>query len=243
MPVFLLLPFILLLPVDSHVIATTAGDWQILVPRMPDGYGAGRIAVRVRTVALPEASVSALVDGLSARTGVAVTSAHGVRVEIVLPRDVQFESIRARVADGLVVQPEARGFVGRVGGALLSVLRIVLFGKLVAAADDLAIPGAAWAVALGAPDASDEMVRLTTADEFTVDRGQRAFSDHGDFVVCRAMFALTPWTELVEVDVRGIDLVSGDDVTFRIPRIRLDGLMRDVPTPAPLARTASVSAP
>ena len=140
------------MPVVPFAAAATAGEWQVLVPELPDGYRAGRVAVRVRTVALP---------------------------------------------------PEHRGFTGKVGHALLSILRLVLFGRLVSAADELAIPGTAWAAALGAPDGADEMVRLTTDDEFVVARGDRSFSDHGSFAVCRAMVALTPWTELVRVRLRG----------------------------------------
>lgn len=241
MPVVLILPFILLFPVHPTLLAATAGDWQVLVPRLPDGYAAGQVAVRVRTVPIPPASAAHLVDGLAVRTGVAVTAAHGVRLEVALPADVHFTSLRAQVADGLVVEPEQRGFVGKVGGAVLSVLRLLLFGHLVSAADELAIPGTAWAMALGAPNPHEEMVRLTTGEELYVERGQKSFSDHGDFVVCRAMLALTPWTELVQVHVEGFDQVSGKNVSFQIPRIRIDGDPATEPTPGPIARETRVA--
>lgn len=237
MNVVLLLPLLTLLPVLPSAPASTSGDWQILVPRLPDGHGPGRIAVRVRTVAVPAATTGALVDGLALRTGVAATAAHGVRIEVVLPAGVDFLGLHARVADGLVLAPEHRGVVRRFGDALLSVVRLLFFGRLVAAADDLALSGIAWAHALGAPEGTDEMVRLTTADTFEVRRGHRAFSDHGDFVVCRAMFALTPWTELVQVRLRGLDRSSGREIEFGVPRIAFDGVVEPA-VPLPLARTA-----
>lgn len=233
----LLLPLFTLIPLLPVAPASTSGDWQILVPRLPDGYGPGRVAVRVRTSAVPPASAGALMDGLALRTGVAATAAHGVRIEVVLPDDVEFLGLDARVADGLVLAPEHRGVVRRIGDALLSVVRLLFFGRLVAAADDLALSGVAWASALGAPQGGDEMVRLTTADTFEVRRGHRSFSDHGDFVVCRAMFALTPWTELVQVRLRGLDRSSGREVEFRVPRIPLDGVV-EPEAPLPFARTA-----
>jgi len=214
----LFLPFLLVSPVE---FTSTGGDWQFLVPQMPEGHRAGRIAVRVQLVAIPSSSTTAFIEKLSMRTGIGSTSAQGVRIEVAVPTDVEFTALHATVADGLVLQQQQRSFLGRVGGALLSIFRLLLIGKLVAVTDDLTIPSTTWALALGAPESDDGTVHLNTGDQLVVQRGQEAFTDHGEFVVCRAMLALTPWTELVQVRVRGIDRVSGRSVEFLIPRLGL----------------------
>lgn len=239
MSAVLVLPIVLFLPIAPVTTFAGANDWQILVPRLEGGHPAGRVAFRVSTVTLPSANTGAFVEGLALRTGVAVTRTHGLRLEIVLPPDVEFTSIRAHVADGLVLGPASRGVASRVGHALLGVLRILLFGQLVSAADDLAIPGAAWAVALGAPEVDEELVRLNSSNVFFVERGQRAFTDHGDFVVCRAMMAYTPWTELVGIELRGFDRRSGDDVRYTISRLPLAAARRPPAEPLPIARAVS----
>lgn len=197
------------------------GSFDSVVPRLPGGYDAGRVSIRVHTVAMPEASSPALVGEVVSRTGLMITETQGARIEVILPEDVEFESMRARIVDGLVLQPQERSFIGKVGNALVSLLRMLLVGRLISATDDLVVPGAAWAMALGAPDPQDELVRLSTSETLFVDREASSFSDHGPFVVCRAMLALSPWTELVDIQLRCTDRVSGKMVEFLIPRLAL----------------------
>ena len=202
------------------------GTFDSVVPRLPGGYGPGQVSIRVHAVQMPQSSSNALVGDLVARTGVAVTETQGIRMEMVLPDDVDFESLRARVVDGLVLQPRQRSLLGRVGSAVVSLLRILLVGRLISATDDLAMSGAVWAAALGTTSAEDEIVRLSTTDELVVDRSAPTFSDHGEVVICRSMLALSPWTELVEIELRCRDLVSGKRVSFFIPRLPLHGNAR-----------------
>jgi hypothetical protein len=207
------------------------GSFDSVVPRLPGGYGPGRVCIRVHTVPLPEGASPALVGDLVARTGALITDTQGIRIEVVLPDDVEFISLEARVVDGLVLQPERKSLLRRVGSALVSLLRILLIGQFVSAADDLAVSGTVWAAALGAPDADDELVRLSTSDTLAFDRGMRTFSDHGRFVVCRAVAAFSPWTELVDVRIEGHDRTTGQKVALQIPRIPLHE--NEVPGTAP----------
>ena len=124
------------------------------------------------------------------------------------------------------------------GGALLSILRLILVGQLIDAADDLAVSGVAWAAALGIPSPDDELVKLSTSEALTVRRGASTFSDHGEFSVCRAMLALSPWTELVELRLRGRDLTTGKEVAFLIPRLQLHGEAMPEPDTTDAARWA-----
>lgn len=213
--------FALLFLVAPATAQTPRGSFDSVVPSLPDGYGTGRVSIRVHAVPLPQDSSSALAGDLFARTGVAITETHGVRIELVLPADLRFESMHARVVDGLVLQPEGRSFLGQVGSALVSLLRLLLVGRLVTATDDLVVSGAAWAAALGAPDPQEELVRLNSSETLSVDRSASAFSDHGAFVVCRALFAFSPWTELVDIQLRCTDQVTGKPVAFLIPRLSL----------------------
>lgn len=206
-----------------------------VVPRLPDGYGPGRVSIRVHTTAIPEAASIGLVGELFARTGLAITETQGVRIEVVVPDDVRFDAIEARIVDGLVLEPEKRSFIGRVGSAFLSLLRILLVGKLVDAADELALPGVAWATALGMSNPGDELVKLSTSDRLLVERESENFSDHGQFSVCRTMLALSPWSELVEVQLRGRDRTTGEEVAFLIPRLPL----RSSESPGPEAEESS----
>lgn len=219
----MLLSSLLALAVLSTPAATDQlrGSFDSVVPRLPGGYGTGRVALRVHAVPLPEASTPPLVGELISRTRMMITDAQGVRIEVVLPREVEFESIEARVVDGLVLEPQERSFLGRVGHAVVSLLRILLVGRLISATDDLAVSGAAWALALGVPDTEDELVRLSTSEALSIDRGESSFSDHGSFVVCRSMLAFSPWTELVDIQLRCRDRTTGRQVEFLIPRLPL----------------------
>ena len=216
-------------------------SFDSVVPRLPDGYGPGRVSIRVHATAIPTAATDALVGDLFSRTGLAITETQGVRIEIVVPEEVRFESIEARVVDGLVLQPEKRSLLGRVGSAVLSILRILLVGQLIDAADELAVSGVAWAAALGIPDPDDELVKLSTSEKLSIERGADMFSDHGSFSVCRAMLALSPWTELVEVELRGRDRTTGEEVAFFIPRLPLHGEERPVPEANETSQWAVVS--
>lgn len=202
-------------------VETPRGSFDSVVPRLPGGYGPGRVSIRVLTVPMPASGSAGLVGDLFARTGLPITGTEGVRVEIMVPGDVRFESLRADVVDGLVLEPERRSFLARVGNALVSLLRILFVGRLVSSADELAIPGAVWATALGAPNAEEEIVRLSTSEQLSIDRDASAFSDHGDRVVYRTMLALSPWTELVDVQLSCTDRTSGARVGFTIPRLPL----------------------
>lgn len=202
------------------------GTFDSVVPRLPGGYGPGPVSIRVHTVELPASAMPALIGDLVARTGVAITETQGARIELVLPDDVTFESMQARIVDGLVLEPQSRSFIGRVGDVLVSLLRILLVGRLVSATDELSVSGAVWTAALGAPTTEDELIRLSTSDTLHFDRDSSTVSDHAGIVVCRTMLALSPWTELVDVELRCTDRVSGDSVGFVIPRLPL---YRNVP--------------
>jgi hypothetical protein len=197
------------------------GSFDSVVPHLPGGYGPGRVSIRVHAVQLPETISAALVGDLVARTGVPITETQGVRIEITLPDDVRFASMQARVVDGLILEPQERSLLGRVGSALVSLLRLLLVGRMISAADELAIPGAAWAAALGAPDADEELVRLSTSETLSADRDASAFSEHGSRIVYRSMLALSAWTELVDIRLCCHDRVSGKPVAFFIPRVPL----------------------
>jgi len=199
------------------------GSFDSVVPELPGGYGPGRVSIRVHAVQMPQSSSPALIGDLVARTGVTITETQGVRIEMTLPDDVRFESMRARVVDGLVLQPQQRSFIGRVGTVLVSLLRILLVGKLVSAADDLSVTGAVWATALGIPDTDDEIVRLSTSETLSFGRDASAFSDHDGVAIYRTMLALSPWTELTDIELRCTDQTSGEKVAFFIPRLVLHG--------------------
>lgn len=223
---------VLSVPVDAD---PPRGIFDSVVPRLPDGYGPGRVAIRVHTVQMPQSALPTLVGDLVARTGMAITETQGVRIEVTLPDDVEFDSMQARIVDGLVLQPQRRSFLKRVGSTVVSLLRFLIVGRLISATDDLAISGAAWAVALGAPHPQDELLRLSTSDTLFVNRDASTFSDHGNFTVCRAMLALSPWTELVDIQLRCRDRTSGEQVAFIIPRLPL----HDNATPEPNRTTNS----
>jgi hypothetical protein len=209
------------LAIASSIDALPRATFESVVPRMPGGYGPGRVAIQVHTVPVPAPASPALVGDLIARSGVAITETQGVRIEVTLPEEVRFESLEARVVDGLVLESRQRSFFGHVGDALLSLLRILVVGRLISATDELTVPGAAWAAALGAPDAEEELVRLATSESLRVERDAPTFSDHGRFVVCRSVIALSPWTELVDIKLSCRDEVSGKPVAFLIPRLAL----------------------
>ncbi|RKZ07662.1 hypothetical protein DRQ32_09850 [bacterium] len=219
----MLMPSILALVVLSAPagVDPPRGTFDSIVPRLPGGYGSGPVSIRVHTVPLPESASPALVSDLISRTGTVFTETQGVRIEIVLPKDVDFESLQARVIDGLVLEPQRRSLIGHLGNALVSLLRILLVGQLVTATNDLAISGAAWAVALGAPNAEKELIRLSTSETLFVDREAATFSDHSGFVICRSMLAFSPWTELVNIELRCTDRTTGKEELFIIPRLAL----------------------
>jgi hypothetical protein len=205
------------------------GTFDSVVPRLPGGYGPGPVSIRVHTVEIPASASPTLVGDLIARTGVAITETQGARIELVLPDDVTFDSMRARIVDGLALQPQNRSFIGRVGDVLVSLLRILLVGRLVSATDELSVSGAVWTAALGAPSTEDELVRLSTSDTLHFDRDSSTFSDHAGIVVCRTMLGLSPWTELVDIELRCTDRVSGESVGFVIPRLPLHRNARPEP--------------
>ena len=208
---------------SSTAAGAPRGSFDSVVPRLPDGYGPGRVSIRVHTVPIPESVSPALVGDLFGRTGLPITEMQGVRIELLLPDEVEFASMQARVVDGLVLEPQRRSFLGRVGGVVVSLLRFLLVGRLISSADDLSLPGAAWAAALGAPDPDEELVRLSTSETLTIERGAGGFSDHGGVVVYRTVLALSPWTELVDLQLRCRDRTNGQTVEFLIPSLSLRG--------------------
>lgn len=213
------------------------GAFDSVVPLLPGGYASGRVSIHVYSVPMPQATPTELVGDLVARTGMPITESHGVRIQLTLPDDLRFESMEARVVDGLVLRPQGRSFIGRVGNALVSVLRLLFVGRLISATDELVVSGAVWAAALGSPDVADEVVRISTSEFLSLKRDAPTFSDHGNYVVLRSMLALSPWTELVDIQLTCFDRVSGKQVGFLIPRLSLHG--EEEPESAPTRTTSS----
>ena len=202
-----------------------APDGAILVDWDPDRVHrspwrhVGRVGLRMTTYALPD-SVDPLGGWgrrLMHRTGLFGTELSSVRVEVTLPDGVRFESLEARLADGLVLERDA-SLLRAVGRAVRQVLRVLLLGQLVSAVDTLELPNSLWTLALGMPETGDEAVRVRATDRLRFARDDENTTDHGRFVVGRAVLALTPFSELIALRVHGRVEGTGESVVFDVPR-------------------------
>lgn len=170
--------------------------------------------------ALPEAMLggSELLGDLASSTGIAGTQLEGLRLRIALPNSFTFESVRMQIVDGAFLVRE-NSFLDAVGGFLLRLARLLLFGRLVDVGDDLQVPSALWFVLLDGDPTRQEPISVKAEPVLFMKSGDERLSDHGEFVVCRMIAATSPFTELVGVEIELRDRNSGQRLRYSIPRL------------------------
>lgn len=161
-----------------------------------------------------------LLSDLATRTGVAGTQLEGLRLRIALPLDFRVESVHMQVVDGIFLVRED-SFFSAVGGFLMRVARLLLFGQLVNVSDGLEVPSALWFVLLDGDPTKDEPVSVKTKQAISIDADDRRISDHGDFIVCRLIAATSPFTEIVGLEIRGRHRDSGERLRYLMPRLAI----------------------
>jgi len=159
-----------------------------------------------------------LLTDLASRTGVAGTQLEGLRLRIALPRAFEIDSIRMQIVDGVFLVRE-NSFFGAVGGFLLRLARLMLFGQLVDVSDGLQVPSALWFVLLDGDPTKEEPVSVKAAPTISVKTGDKRLSDHGDFVICRMIAATSPFTEIVAMEIKVRDRSTGQQLRYVIPRL------------------------
>ena len=207
----------------------------------------GEPEISIERFGLPEAlSDAALLSALASRTGIADTRLGGLRLRIALPTRFRFESLHTGIADGVFLERD-RSLLQSVGNFLLRLMRILLLGRLSGVSEQFEIPAAIWVGLIGEPFDASEKVVVQPSESIEIEAGDRELSHHGAFVVCRLIAATSPFTELIDIEIRGRDPRSGERLRYRIPRFVLPQARAQdassAPTGAASALVAATEAP
>lgn len=175
-----------------------------------------------------------LLGELEAMTGVAGTTLSGVRVRVAMPAGYRFDGLTGSIADGLLLERRG-GFVHGLRQVLAHIARLLLFGKLVDATDELELPSSVWFLMLDGDPSEQADVDVSTTESIDIDPDDGRVTNHGDYVVCRLMVAASALTELVQLEIRGRNDATGRRVNYKIPRLVVPVAQRE-PVPGAAGR-------
>jgi hypothetical protein len=157
---------------------------------------------------------------LSRQTGVRDTHAVGVRVRVEMPPGYKFQGLSGSFADAVLLVPEDSMWKAS-GRFLQSVLRFLLLGQIVSAAQPLEIPLEMWMLFFNGDPRGEGSVTLQSSTKLELNRGDSRVTDHGDYVVLRILVGTNSVSELVGIEIEATQFKTGNQAWFRVGHLPL----------------------